>query len=325
VEKEYLAYSVGALLYTPGISEKIADDIINNKIDSPFSICLCLEDSISEDAVEVAESQTVKNLEQIYSGKRENKEFYCPKIFIRVRYPKQIITIFDKIKQFKDIFTGFILPKYSLKNIDEYNHNMLEINKISDKLIYMMPILESGDIADFSKRSDTLRKIKTKIDEISDIVLNIRVGGNDFCNIFGLRRHHNETIYDICPVKNILSDILTEFSSKYVVSAPVWEYFGNDPGKWSVGLENEIRYDKLNGFIGKTVIHPSQISIVNNNLKIDENDYNDAISIIKWKEGEDLQVLKSTNMDRMNEVRTHLKWAQKIVKLAEIYGTFKNG
>ncbi|MDR3258409.1 MAG: HpcH/HpaI aldolase/citrate lyase family protein [Fusobacteriaceae bacterium] len=324
MEKEYLVYSVGALLYTPAISEKIADDIIDNKIDSPFSISLCLEDSISEDAVEFAENQVVKNLEKIFSGKREKKEFYCPKIFIRVRYPKQIFSIFDRIKEFKEIFTGFILPKYSLDNVDEYNHNMLEVNKISDKIIYMMPILESGDIADLNKRYDTLRKLKVKIDGISDIVLNIRVGGNDFCNIFGLRRHSYETIYEITPVKSILSDILTVFSREYVISAPVWEYFGNEKGNWSKGLENEIKYDKLNGFIGKTVIHPSQISIVNDSLKIDENDYNDALSIINWREGENLQVLKSANMDRMNEIRTHLKWAQKIVKLAQIYGTLKN-
>ncbi len=47
----------------------------------------------------------------------------------------------------------------------------------------------------------------------------------------------------------------------YVVSGPVWEYY-DGPG-WESGLRQELEDDRLCGFVGKTVIHPKQIELVN--------------------------------------------------------------
>ncbi len=41
-----LYYSVGALLYCPANNESISDSIILNKFVKPFSLALCLEDTI---------------------------------------------------------------------------------------------------------------------------------------------------------------------------------------------------------------------------------------------------------------------------------------
>lgn len=72
----------------------------------------------------------------------------------------------------------------------------------------MMPILESEDIVDYATRPSVLIQLKQKIDDMKDHVLNVRVGGNDFSNAFGVRRHIDETIYDILPVSQLLCDIL---------------------------------------------------------------------------------------------------------------------
>ena len=74
-----------------------------------------------------------------------------------------------------------------------------------------------------------------------------------------------------------------------------------------------------NGFIGKTVIHPSQIPIVKESLKPSRTDYDDALSILNWSESS-LGVMKSVGKNRMNELATHRKWAKKIVLLSGIYG-----
>ena len=66
---------------------------------------------------------------------------------------------------------------------------------------------------------------KEKLDEISKYVLNIRVGGNDFCKEFGIRRGLTQNIYQVLPLTSLLSDIITVFSRDYVISAPVFEYF----------------------------------------------------------------------------------------------------
>jgi citrate lyase beta subunit len=182
-----------------------------------------------------------------------------------------------------------------------------------------MPILETGDIIDFRTRTDVLGSIKEKIDSMNEFVLNVRVGGNDFSNEFAARRHYDETIYDILPISQLLGDLLTVFSREYVVSGPVWEYFDSAGDEWKTGLKRELKRDILNGFIGKTVIHPKQIPVVNEMLQVSKKDFEDAKSILNWdKSG--LQVGKSYGGERMNEVRTNCNWAEKIYLLSEIYG-----
>ena len=183
----------------------------------------------------------------------------------------------------------------------------------------MMPILESKDIIDYCTRMEVLGAIKDEIDAMKDFVLNIRVGGNDFCNEFAVRRHYDETIYDILPIAQLLGDILTMFSLEYVVSGPVWEFFSSDNDEWKEGLKRELRLDRLNGFVGKTVIHPKQIPVVNDMLKVTSKDYEDAKTILNWDDS-GLQVGKSFGGERMNEVRTHYNWATKVLLLSELYG-----
>lgn len=314
-----IKYSVGALMYSPANNKKIADDILAEKYGKQYSLALCLEDTIADDGVAEAEKQLVSTLQDIFRVKK-SRNCYIPKIFIRVRRPEQIGRLFDELKNVQDILCGIIIPKYSVVNANEYNEQILSINKSSNNMIYMMPILESRNIVDYAARRETLLETKKHIDLVADYVLNVRVGGNDFSNHFVVRRHYDETIYDILPIANILSDIVTVFGREYVVSGPVWEFFSSDNNEWKYGLEKEIKLDKLNGFIGKTVIHPKQIPIVNEALKVSKKDYQDALSILGWDKTNILQVGKSVDGERMNEVKTHGNWALKTVTLAQIYG-----
>ncbi len=311
-------YSVGALLYTPALSKKIADDVIAERFLKPYSLALCLEDTISDDCVEFAEKQLTNTLKKVMEERKE-KEFYLPRIFIRVRSCEQLNQLYEELKQYVDVISGFIFPKYSVDNADAYNEAVKRINESSKKTIYMMPILESTDLIDYSTRHEALRNIKAKIDSVKEFVLNVRVGGNDFSNAFATRRHYDETIYDILPIAQLLGDILTVFSRDYVVSGPVWEFFFSDNEEWKRGLVNELKLDRLNGFIGKTVIHPKQISVVNDALQVSKKDYEDAKEILNWDEN-GLLVGKSFSGERMNEVKTHINWAIKTLTLSQIYG-----
>ena len=318
IEKIKEKYSVGALLYSPALNIKLADSVIAEKFCRPYSLAICLEDTISDDSVEIAEKQLAVTLKTIFD-EHNKKQFYLPKIFVRVRNCEQLLRLSVDLKDWMEIITGFIFPKYSLANADAYNDAMRKLNSGSDRTICMMPILESRDIIEYSTRREVLSELKKKIDSVREYVLNIRVGGNDFSNEFATRRHYDETIYDILPIAQLLGDILTVFSRDYVVSGPVWEFFSSDNEEWKNGLSNELKLDRLNGFIGKTVIHPKQISVVNEALKVSRKDYEDAREILDWDES-GLQVGKSFAGERMNEVKTHVNWAYKTITLAEIYG-----
>ena len=54
-----LYYGVGPLLYSPATNESIANLIINNKLDNPFSLAICLEDTINDNYILEAEDKLV--------------------------------------------------------------------------------------------------------------------------------------------------------------------------------------------------------------------------------------------------------------------------
>ena len=318
IEELDLKCSVGALLYSPALNTTVAESVINGKFVNPYSLAICLEDTVSDAEVSRAEQEVYKTISTIAEAEKD-RQFYLPKIFVRVRNAGQILRLYSEGKAIRENVTGFILPKYDLTNSEDYNEAIIQINKESDRTIYMMPILESFNIVDYSSRDRVLAELKSRIDSVSEYVLNIRVGGNDFSNIFGVRRHSDEIIYDILPIAHILSEIVTVFSGEYVISAPVWEYFSGEDSEWETGMKKELKHDLLNGFIGKSVIHPNQIRVVNDALRVSKKDYDDAKAIMNWGD-RGLLVGKSLDGERMNEVKTHSRWAYKTLVLAGLYG-----
>ena len=211
------------------------------------SIVFCLEDSIKDEALPMAEIELCNTLSKL-------KESYSelPLLFVRVRTPEHMKKIHKMIEGQEDIITGYILPKFDLTNCDKYSNLIKEYNSNSNKKLYIMPILESSMVADIGCRVPALYELKEKLLRIKEYVLNIRVGGNDFSNMYGLRRNINQNIYEIGVIRDILVNIINVFGADFVVSGPVWEYFGSDANEeWKHGLIRELELDKLNGFIGK--------------------------------------------------------------------------
>lgn len=317
-------FTVGALLYTPALHTGIVSAILDGKIPTPFSLALCLEDSINDCYVDQAKENIITIFSQLKKG-AQKKHVFLPKLFIRVRSPLQIPELYERLQTTRELLTGFIIPKYSPSCSLEYNKQIQHINEFANTPVYMMPILESPDLINLSTRVGHLTALKTQLDSISDYVLNVRVGGNDFCKEFGIRRHYNETIYETLAIGRLLSDIIAVFSRDYVVSGPVWEYFSSEKTEWSDGLKRELTQDRQNGFIGKTVIHPKQIPFINESLMVEQKDYEDAVSILSWSKENPLFVSKTGSGERMNEIKTHEKWAKKIISLAHVYGIKEKG
>ena len=146
-------------------------------------------------------------------------------------------------------------------------------------------------------------------------------------------------------MKDCLTDILNIFgrNNEYVISGPVWEYFlaskkmqFKENLDFSLqssllkrkrivneaidGLLREVILDKANGFIGKTVIHPTHIKYVNAMQAVTEEEYADAIQILNTHGG----VIKSISENKMNEISPHRSWAQKIYNKAKVYGVIKD-
>lgn len=310
-------YSVGALLYCPANKKSIVSSIVEEKLGTGYSLALCLEDTINDLFVEEAEKTLAQSIRQIYES-YQTQPFYLPKIFIRVRNESQIMRLTKSFKESMEIISGYIIPKFSTANAGDYIKAVIKANEFTSHPVYMMPIYESSSIIDLRRRADILYELKDALSSIEELVLCIRVGGNDLCHLFGFRRHSHESIHRIKPISDIFSDIITVYGMDYVVSGPVWEYYSGS--RWEQGLFSEIEDDKLCGFTGKTVIHPNQIPIVNQAYRVSRADFNDAQSILNWNHHSNAFVSGNPSKERMNEYNTHTNWARQTLFLAEAFG-----
>lgn len=327
--KEILQYAVGGLLYMPASNTKIAQKIISGEYSFVKSMVLDLEDSLGDDLVGFGQ-RTIKNTIRELGKAIEDGVITIndiPLIFIRVREHSHIRDAYDMLGKDMQYITGFNIPKFDKTTCDGY---IQEFKKVAEKVmnetgykLYIMPIIENKNTMYRQLRMDNLLYMNDKLRDIADNVLNIRVGGADFCSVYGIRRSMNDDIYDIGVVRSVLNDIVNVFGKSYVVSGPVWEYFENgehpEDTRWSEGLKRELYADRLNAFIGKTSIHPSQLPIIHESLIVAKTDYDDAMSILGMN-ANTTGVKKSVGGNRMNEVKTHSNWARKIIGLAKVYG-----
>lgn len=311
-------YDVGALMYSPANAHgTIVDALKNERIPHPFSLAFCLEDTVREEAVAEAEQMLHRTLAQIAAARRETP-FYLPLIFVRVRSPQQMRKLASAFSGFAELLTGFILPKFSIENCGAYVGAIQDIRRHTGLDYRYMPILESPSMLPLHQRYAHLAQVKDCLEAVSPQILNIRVGGNDLCHAFGLRRDAAHTIYDIRPVAGLLTDLVTTFAPQYILSGPVWEYYRGEG--WETGLRRELELDRLCGLIGKTVIHPNQIPVVNDGLKVSVADYQDARQILAWDPTNPRLVCSSAESTRMNEYNTHFRWADRVLRLARTYG-----
>jgi citrate lyase beta subunit len=85
------------------------------------------------------------------------------------------------------------------------------------------------------------------------------------------------------------------------------------------GLIREILLDITNGLIGKTIIHPSHIKVVQALNVVTYEEYVDALNIVESATGA-FGVRKSQFSNKMNEIKPHYYWAQRMLLKSEVYG-----
>ena len=74
-----------------------------------------------------------------------------------------------------------------------------------------------------------------------------------------------------------------------------------------------MRLDLENGFFGKTIIHPSQINVVNQEYIVNYHDYRDAKDVLSREGG------VSKGNHRMNEAAPHHAWAKRLLHVQSIW------
>lgn len=353
-DKQRLSYSLGAVLYMPATRLDIADLVITNKFKELVTVVICLEDAIGDHEVEQAENKLITHMQQINAAIQDGRltEETTPLIFVRVRSAKQMTDIAGRLGGTLKNLVGFVFPKFSSDNAEDFLSALRLMNEQANTVLYGMPILESPSVLYKERRLDELLRLKEIVDRYADLILNIRIGATDLCGLYGLRRDSETTVYEISIVNELITDIVNIFSRQhdgFVVSGPVWEHFSSNGRilkpqlretpfndhlgseglllrkelirKDFDGLIQETLLDKANGLVGKTIIHPSHLLPVQALYVVTKEEYVDALSIFQQATGEK-GVFKSEFMNKMNEIKPHLYWAQKVLIKSDIYGVY---
>lgn len=345
-DRKTLQYCLGSTLYMPGTKD-IKEKVVRKELDVT-SFVMCCEDAIKEEDLPLAEQNIFNTLDYLAEKIKEGVITLddIPLIFIRVRNPQQFKTFSSHLTlEQASVLTGFNFPKFNSRNALDVLRTLDDVNNRLGVILYGMPILEGEECAFRETRNQELLLLRNILEPYKRLILNIRVGGTDMSSLFGVRRGINSTVYDIMPVRDALSDIVNFFNryNDYCVSAAVWEYFraykeddideiikrnfhnalikGQDIVNPAIdGLLKEVLIDRANGFVGKTIIHPTHAKFVNAMFTVVEEEYNDALQILTTSGG----VIKSEGGGKMNEIGPHHRWAEKIVARANVYGVVKN-
>lgn len=343
-DRELLQYCLGATMYMSGTKD-FTPKILSGGIPGLTTIVLCFEDACPEDRVEEAEENVHYLLDSVATAVKDGTldKDKVPLIFCRVRSLEQFKRFAEGLDEHKvKALTGINFPKFSSENGHEYFAYLQDLNNKFGEIIYGMPIIEDPIVAYKETRLTELMSIKRILDKYKDLVLQVRVGGTDFSSVFGVRRGVDYSIYDILTVRECLCDIVNVCGrdNSYVISGPVWEYFRapkrlmfEDLKDYSMedflfkripavnvevdGLLREVTLDKANGFVGRTVIHPTHVKYVNALMAVTQEEYDDAVMILNNKDG---GVVKGCGDNKMNEIKPHYNWAEKIYMRSRAFG-----
>ena len=303
-EKDLLALSLGATIYSPGTRDNLFGDILKLRGQGAGSVIICLEDSVPDERLAEAEDNVVSVLKRLNERGVED----LPLLFIRPRNPEHLQSLGFRIGQDMRALTGFSMPKFAEGNAASFLHLTTMFSDLIGQHLYAMPILESPSIIIKKTRSNELDRIFDVCHAYKDYVLAIRIGATDMASPYGLRRSRDLTIYNVHLIASAIGDIVNTFGqvdNGFVITGPVWEHFTNRERVFKPrlretpfgvvgekqlrhelimedldGLIREVELDRANGIHGKTVIHPTHIPLVNSMLVVSKEEFSDASEIL---------------------------------------------
>ncbi|MDR2187675.1 MAG: HpcH/HpaI aldolase/citrate lyase family protein [Azonexus sp.] len=287
---------LGASLYVPATHHALAEIAAGTRLASVRSLIVCTEDSVSAQHLPDALGNLAKALRHIKT--RTDRL-----IFVRARNPQILQAILNMAGA--DQLTGFVLPKVTAENIDDY------LKPLQGHPHRVMPTLETSETFRESAMYDFLRLLEQP--SRRNRIFSLRIGGNDLLALLRMRRPRGRTIYET-PLGHVIARLATIFIPQgFSLSAPVFEHM-DDPET----LSREIEYDLNHGLVGKTAIHPNQIPLIERHYRVCERDINAAVRIL----APDAPGVFSFDQS-MCELATHRPWAQAVLLAARHFGSIE--
>ncbi|GAA4992272.1 HpcH/HpaI aldolase/citrate lyase family protein [Kineococcus glutinatus] len=347
-----LAHALGATLYCPATRPQLAADLARLAGRGLVSAVACLEDSVPDAEVAHAEARLVEQVGLHRHHVREGRA--APLLlFVRVRTPGQLRSLVDRLGEDVDALAGFVLPKFGAPGQPEPAEHLAAVadaGRAAGRRMWAMPVVETADVLHRESRLEALLRIREVLTAARDLVLAVRTGATDLSAVHGLRRPRGTTVWDVRIVADVLGDVVNVLGrldgSGFPVTGPVWEHFTSGERLFRTGLREtpfdqldvrelrsrllrddldgllrEVELDRINGLVGKTVIHPSHVGVVHAMSVVPHEEWCDAADVLGAAGG----VLASTYANKMNEAKPHRAWAERVLARAEAFGVAAEG
>ncbi len=281
---------LGATLFIPAIHKDLEAVVCDDKYPELKSVLIDTEDGINSESLDVA-FKAIEKLLKIYEKK---------KLIIFIR-PRDVESL-GKILKLKNIdkIDGFILPKFSLSNAEEYFFLLREYNFL------VMPSIEGEEL--FNQNS--LYKLRTFLLKNRKIILLVRFGLEDMLRQLKMKRSCEDSVFDFSATSYVLGSFISTFKSAgFAISGGVYPCFKDDDG-----FIKDVKHDLKEGLFSKTIIHPRQIGLINGLYKVTQEELREALEISDKNEA------VFNQNDKMAEVVTMKPYAQEIILRSKIYG-----
>jgi len=290
-------FALGATLYMPATRDDILEIVLGQKIPELRSLVVCLEDAVA--AIDV--DQALDNLGGLLTAidRLGGRCDQGPLLFVRPRNAHMAARLNDwALMKHVD---GFVVPKLTLDSLGAWER------AVGNPQLYLMPTLETAEVYDPGAMVELGQALKASLDRR---ILALRIGGNDLMGCLGLRRNPATTLYST-PMSYVIAMLAGVMGSQgFALAAPVFEQLATPHL-----LCEELELDIAHGLVGKTAIHPSQIGLIHEALRVNLDDLNSARLIVN-----DVAPAVFRHNDAMHEPATHYKWALGILERAKWHG-----
>jgi len=333
---------LGATLYVPGWRADVPADLARQRASGVGSVVVDFEDSAPERDADGG-PQRVATI----AAALDRVEGDLPLAFLRMRSAADIERAASAVTDGWDRIAGFVFAKYDPRGGGPQYLDALErASDAAGRQLLGMPIVEAPVFAYGETRLPALLELRQQLAERPAGIACVRIGGTDIASAFGLRRSPDITVYDLRAVADVISDVVNVLSRRdggFPISGAVWEHYGtrerllkpqlretpftrHDASSLRAafvrtGLDallSEIHLDGLNGLSGKTVIHPRHVPLVHALAVVSAEDHADALSILSGRA--DGGIVPSPAGNKMNEVRPHLAWAERVLARSRAFG-----
>jgi len=281
---------LGATLFVPATHKNLSVIVSKEKYPELKSVVIDTEDGIKTSELDEA-LQRIKKILKVY----KKTELL---VFIRVR-DESVLERLLRVP-FIDKIEGFLLPKVSLLNVDKY------LKLLQDRDFYIMPSIEGEELFNHSK----LNQLRDKLLTNKEKIVLVRFGLEDMLRQLCMKRQKGRTAFDTSVTSSVIGNFIATFKSAgFGVSGGVYPYFNDE-----LGFIEDVKRDLQEGLFTKTIIHPSQITIINELYKVTQQEYTEALEISQEEDGVFAQ------NGKMAEVKTMSPYAKEILLRAEVYG-----